>query len=123
MAHHLGCDLSSRFAAIASMEGALWGRSCRPTQPVSVLQIHGTADTVVPYPGMVRELLDGCKGPPLREVAGIVVKDTYTNCQAGATLALYSVQGLDHNIASPQQFNEAQAIWRFFANHPKLASS
>src|SRR2546427_10128111 len=57
MAHHLGCDLSSRFAAIASMEGALWGRSCRPTQPVSVLQIHGTADTVVPYPGMVRELL------------------------------------------------------------------
>jgi polyhydroxybutyrate depolymerase len=139
MAHHLGCE-SSRFAAVASMEGALWGRICQPSHAVSVLQIHGTSDTGVAYPGMVRELsgttlvdknistvdlwrqLDGCTGAPVHEVTGIVTVDTYSNCRDGVAVAFYSVKDLDHAIASPQDFNEPDAIWRFFVAHPKAQS-
>jgi polyhydroxybutyrate depolymerase len=65
MAHRLACDLSDRIAAIVSLAGAVWAdpSSCRPTEPISVAQLHGTADFLirfdggklagVPYPGAV----------------------------------------------------------------------
>jgi polyhydroxybutyrate depolymerase len=53
MAHRLACDLSPRIAAIVSLAGA--GETeparCRPSSPVSVLQVHGDADDVVRYEG------------------------------------------------------------------------
>lgn len=135
MTHHLGCELSSRIAAIASMEGALWGRPCRPNRPVSVLQIHGTLDAAVPYPGMVRELeggslvdrnistvdlwkqLDQCNKPPSHAVTGSVARDVVTGCSQDTAVALYTVDGLNHDIASPPQLDEAAEIWVFFAAH------
>lgn len=46
------CELSAQIAGIASVAGAYNGQpACRPAQPVSVLEIHGTADQVVPYFG------------------------------------------------------------------------
>jgi polyhydroxybutyrate depolymerase len=52
MAARLGCELSSRLAAIAPVAGG-YGTldACRPRRPLSVLEIHGTADRVVPYGG------------------------------------------------------------------------
>ncbi len=53
MAHRLACDLSSRVAAIVSLAGATWEdpSRCVPTHPISVLEVHGDADTVVSYTG------------------------------------------------------------------------
>src|SRR5207302_8453613 len=53
MAHRLACDLSPKIAAIGALAGDAWNdpTKCKPTQPVSVLQIHGTADQTILYNG------------------------------------------------------------------------
>src|SRR5205085_1686523 len=52
MAARLGCQLGSRIAAIAPVAGGYRSLpQCKPTRPLSVLEIHGTADPVVPYDG------------------------------------------------------------------------
>lgn len=51
MSHRLGCELSERIAAIATVSGTIGVSPCRPARPVPVLHIHGTADENCPYRG------------------------------------------------------------------------
>lgn len=53
MAHRMACDRSNRIAAIVSLAGATHNVAsrCAPTEPVSVLQVHGTADGTISYTG------------------------------------------------------------------------
>ena len=57
MAHRMACDHADRIAAIVSLAGATFldRAKCAPTEPVSVLQIHGTADERIRYDGGFRE--------------------------------------------------------------------
>lgn len=50
MAYRLGCEAADVFAAIAPVAGAL-NISCRPSDAVSVMIVHGTDDEHVPYEG------------------------------------------------------------------------
>jgi polyhydroxybutyrate depolymerase len=53
LSHRLACELSNRIAAVATVAGVLGipPEACTPARPISVLQLHGSADIVVPYPG------------------------------------------------------------------------
>ena len=54
MGYHLACNLSTKFAAIASVTGSMTNdtyNDCNPTHPTPILQIHGLLDFVVPYSG------------------------------------------------------------------------
>ncbi|MDB4936526.1 MAG: hypothetical protein JWP87_3498, partial [Labilithrix sp.] len=53
MAHRLACDISERIAAVVSISGATWldASKCKPTSPVSIVEMHGDADDTVPYGG------------------------------------------------------------------------
>lgn len=53
MAHRMACDHAGVITAIVSFAGAATSEpsQCAPERPVSVLQIHGTGDTVIPYDG------------------------------------------------------------------------
>ncbi len=53
MAHRMACDRSGRIAAVVSLAGATNNTAslCTPTEPVSVLQVHGTADMTIRYEG------------------------------------------------------------------------
>lgn len=53
MAHRMACDHASVVTAIVSLAGMAPNdaASCRPERPVSVLQIHGTDDDVIPFDG------------------------------------------------------------------------
>ncbi len=54
MSLQLACQLSNRFAAVASVTGSMTPEmynQCDPQRPVAVMQIHGTADGIVPYTG------------------------------------------------------------------------
>jgi polyhydroxybutyrate depolymerase len=62
MAHRVGCELADRIHAIAPVAGPLHLAHCSPSRPISVLQLHGTADTQMPYGG-------GMGSPPV-PVAG-----------------------------------------------------
>jgi polyhydroxybutyrate depolymerase len=54
MTYELACHKSERFAAVASVTGTMLVdrlAACAPTHPMPVLQIHGTADEIVPFAG------------------------------------------------------------------------
>jgi polyhydroxybutyrate depolymerase len=54
MSMRLACEASNVFAAIAIVAATMpedLGARCRPSKPVSVLVINGTADALVPYVG------------------------------------------------------------------------
>lgn len=53
MSHRLACDRANVFAAIVSLAGAnhLDPADCRPSEPVAVVQAHGTLDDVIRYDG------------------------------------------------------------------------
>jgi polyhydroxybutyrate depolymerase len=57
MAHRLACEKSPLFAAIAAFAGGTLGEdeNCPATEPLSVLQIHGTSDELIPYNGAVTD--------------------------------------------------------------------
>ena len=62
MSYRLACDQAGLVAAIVSLAGASFAdpAECAPSEPVSVAQIHGTADDVIRYGG----------GGPLTDVTG-----------------------------------------------------
>lgn len=53
MAYRMACDHADLVASIASLAGATYAyeSSCTPSDPVHVLQIHGTEDDVIRYDG------------------------------------------------------------------------
>jgi polyhydroxybutyrate depolymerase len=53
MSYRMACDAAERIAAIASVAGATWAdvSKCNPSEPVSVLHVHGTADVAIAYDG------------------------------------------------------------------------
>jgi polyhydroxybutyrate depolymerase len=55
MAHRLACDHARSFAAIVSLAGAgaIEAADCQPSQPVSILEVHGSADSRILYGGGV----------------------------------------------------------------------
>jgi polyhydroxybutyrate depolymerase len=55
LAYRLACEAADVFAAIGVQSSSLELDRCRPSQPVSVLHVHGTADRNVP--------IDGGRGP------------------------------------------------------------
>ena len=53
MAHRMACERAGRIAAIVSLAGATFtdAARCAPTEPVAVLEVHGTADPTIAYNG------------------------------------------------------------------------
>lgn len=53
MAYRMACDHADIVASIASLAGATYASSnaCVPSEPVHVLQIHGTSDDTIEYGG------------------------------------------------------------------------
>ena len=87
MTARLGCELSERLAGAAAVAGGYRSLPpCRPQRPLPVLEIHGTADQVVPYGGKAPDYrgsvarwlaqwrrIDGCRGKAdrLRPAPGV----------------------------------------------------
>ena len=53
MSYRMACDNADLIASIASLAGATFANAsdCTPSEPVHVLQIHGTADQVIEFDG------------------------------------------------------------------------
>ncbi len=53
MSHRMACEKSEWVASIVSLAGAGYGdaEDCAPSQPVHVLQVHGTRDFTISYDG------------------------------------------------------------------------
>jgi polyhydroxybutyrate depolymerase len=123
MCLRLGCELSFRLAAIASVAAALpekLARESKPVAPISVLMINGTEDPVVPYQGggvglfakrgrviSVEKTVDfwvknnGCTAKPVatepvNNELGRVKKRVYSGGRDGSEVVLYTIEGGGH---------------------------
>ncbi|MEX1254686.1 MAG: PHB depolymerase family esterase [Dehalococcoidia bacterium] len=117
MSSRLGCDLSERIAAFASIAGITFAADCAPAGPVSVLAFHGVADPIIPFEGgplgiealsnlsfpAVRESVgkwaaqDACDTAPEEEqVSEHVTLERYAGCAEGADVVLYVISEGGH---------------------------
>jgi poly(3-hydroxybutyrate) depolymerase len=135
MSMRLGCALSDKVAAVASV-GATMPKTmiCLPSRPVPMVMINGTSDPVVPYGGGTEHNLslatlsaedsakawakiDHCSDKPEKAKlpehgkGSMEVKtDTYDGCGQGAQVELYSVKGAGNTWPGGEQFEAENAI-------------
>lgn len=101
MAARLACAAGARFAGLVTVAGSYRNLpGCESRRPLSVLEIHGTADAVVPYNGIPSQprstiltwlrgwtARDGCVPGPRRTVeARNVLRLTWDRCRGGAVV-------------------------------------
>ena len=119
MAYRLACDLSDRIAGVGSVAGAMILDDCHPSRPVAVIEIHGTADTLVPYEGgrtaggatqpspptpAVAEKwaeLNRCPNAPRSQTDGPVTTKAWTACASGTAVELVTIEGGGHTWFAP----------------------
>lgn len=147
MSYTLACELSHRIKKIASVTGSmttLLYSTCNPGRVIPVLQIHGTADAVVPYNGTtgmtaIDDVIDfwvqnnNCNSTPLSySYANINTSDnstterfTYYNSTDSNNVLLYKVTNGGHtwpnaiidipsNGNTNRDFDASEVIWKFF---------
>lgn len=133
MAYRLACDLASSITGIASLSGTMkLSDDCRPSRPVSILEMHGTLDADTPWQGggqhgafPVEDVIqswataDGCAGGPVVMQSGITVTSLWNNCQSGVRVRLDKIVGRDHGWFLSQAAGQPDAntvIWSFFSS-------
>ena len=132
MAERAACELADRVAAIADVIGALLVE-CNPSQPVSVIAIHGTADTGIPIDGgglgcqdtpcpafddtMERwRQLDGCTGDPTVTDDATIHETTWESCDNGTAVTFIKAKDRGHEWYTSEPDDRA-VTWAFFTAH------
>jgi polyhydroxybutyrate depolymerase len=149
LSQRLACEAADLFAAIAPVSGTLNFPTCNPSQPISVLEFHGTADEHIPYDGgyglqslvhvdfaSVKDSVgfwtafDHCDSQPETDSVNNVRHEIWTGCTGSTSVELYTIVGGGHawpgapgGLAGLDQPSAAvsatQLIWKFFVAHPK----
>ncbi len=118
MANRLVCERADLVTAIAPVAGTLGaGIPCAPSQPVSVMAVHGTADPVVPFEGGTMNgrggvsdvvsapalaerwrTMDRCPGPLVSEPSadGAVHEMSADDCADGTEVVFVQINGGGH---------------------------
>ncbi len=117
MAYRLACELSDRIVAIGVQAGSLGIDDCPPSESVSVLHIHGLADTNHPIDGGVGTGVSGvefrsgrvavktfaerdrCEAEPRVERVSWnsdLEVSTWSNCESDVDVRLITVEGASH---------------------------
>jgi polyhydroxybutyrate depolymerase len=145
-AARVGCELAGTIAAIAPVAGGYRALDpCPRGRQVSVLEIHGTADHVVPYngappdyKGAVSGFLagwisrDGCDSKAVRSVPRKgVTRFSHDHCANGLKVEHLRLAGTDHGWPgadppfphhNPSQLKANDEVWAFFS-HVVLSAS
>jgi polyhydroxybutyrate depolymerase len=136
----LGCQLSSRFAAVASVTGSMTNsiyNQCNPSHPTPVLQIHGTMDPTVLYNGNftskpIEDVIqywvnfNNCHATPtITNLPDLVSTDgstvihyEYSGGNNGSEVVHFKVINGGHDWPGAfgnQDINASIEIWRFFS--------
>jgi polyhydroxybutyrate depolymerase len=136
---YLACALSSTISAaapVAANNYVLTKLGCRPTRPVSILEVHGTADQIVPYYGTSARIspqwplpsirawvsawaqLDQCTSLPIVSQTRQQTIFRYRRCAAGTDVTLYRINGGGHTYPRQLAGRPSNAvIYQFFKTH------
>ena len=137
MANYLACRLSDRIAAVAPVVGNMYppkDGGCRPTRPVSILDVHALDDPVVAYGGdranpawvlpPVDDWLAGWAALDHCAATAAVIVDSpavrirrWTGCADGAAIVAYRVTGGHRWPGSLAGAPTASVIWDFLTAH------
>jgi polyhydroxybutyrate depolymerase len=148
MSYRLACELNDRIAAVASVTGSIvpeYKPDCNPEKSVPIMEIHGTADDVVPYNGSadislpVDEVVafwvdnNECNTDPMvsdipdnsPSDGSTAQRFDYNMCKDEKDVVLIKIENGGHtwpgapvNIGSTNQdFSASDAIWEFFDRH------
>jgi polyhydroxybutyrate depolymerase len=98
MTYRLGCELSARFAAIASVSGSavIPLDTCTPVHPMPLMHIHGNADPLVPYDGGAGGLPLSGRATPIFPAAADEVAAFRTKDGCPSTSDVYFDSGNAH---------------------------
>jgi polyhydroxybutyrate depolymerase len=149
LSHRLACEAADLFAAIAPVAGTLNFSPCTPSQPISVIEFHGTGDQHIPYDGGSgsASLVDvdfasvqtsirfwvsfnECDAQAQTNAFADIQHAVWTGCTQSTAVELYTI--VDGGHAWPggpggwsgsdqptTTISASQLIWEFFAAHPK----
>lgn len=145
MSYRMACEHGDQIAAFASLAGAMYSdvQKCAAAAPVSLLEIHGTMDETISYagggigaanyPSAETSVMDwvtfnkcsatpDTSAAPLDLVANLAGSEThitsYTGCQAGTGVALWTMDGGTHVPSFTASF--IPKVMDFLYAHPKL---
>ena len=142
MAERAACELSDRIAAIADVIGTLLV-DCQPSQPVSVIAIHGADDVQIPIDGGVTDdpscrrdapcpafadvmerwrQIDRCPGDPSMTEDASTSATAWTDCAGGTAVTFITAKGKGHDWYTGNP-NDRTVTWEFFMNHPRAAGT
>jgi polyhydroxybutyrate depolymerase len=128
MATVLACRMAGRIAAAALFApGVNAIGDCAPSRPISVLEVHGTSDSIVPYrdiPGFVAGWAkrDGCasRSTAQRRSATVTIF-TWPGCRGGAQVEHVRLTRGKHIELLPQLraagVDPARTAWAFLRAH------
>ncbi len=145
MAYRMGCEKADWVASIAGLAGATFKQlsACAPSEPVHVLQIHGTADTTigynggaingVAYPGALDSVLtwasyDGCNFAPDNSSPNLDLDNSIAGaetlvskyegvCWPDGAAELWQMVGSGHIPSLSDDFTPEVLNWLY--RHPK----
>lgn len=143
MSYRLACEAADIFTAVAPGAGGLRGIDCNPARPISILDIHGTSDSLVPYSLQATSMsavatANGCAATTRPSVTpasgGDTACITYDGCPSGIEVTGCTIQGGGHVWfgdptcgtgapgigcgivgANSMFLNNTDAVWSFFS--------
>jgi polyhydroxybutyrate depolymerase len=135
MSYRMACDAADKVVAVAVLAGSdpPEPEDCAPSEPVSVLHLHGTDDQAIgygggtittTYPGAVETVarwaaLDGCEAPTVdrpsidleAEIEGAeTTVAVHEGCSGGAEVQLDTIEGGGHVPALTHEVVGAQVL-------------
>ncbi len=144
MAHRMACEDAHDVAAIVSLAGATFkdATACKPSEPVSVLDIHGDADTDVLYQGgqigaaaypseletMAHwQVYDHCTPGLVTDPMSLDLDfqlpgnetevQRFNGCARGTDVELWTIHGGAHIPSLSKRFRTY--AWQWLSDHPK----
>lgn len=137
MAYRVACDLTDKFAAVATVSGAYYPipGGCPASRPLPVLEIHGAADQLAPYNGYparrmaaVNDYLNGwlardkCAGTYSTFFQqGDVTAIEWTHCAPNVDVVHYRISDGGHTWpGTPNTTHAIDAnvvLWQFFSKY------
>lgn len=144
MSYRMACEHAETIAGIASLAGATFADTtdCNPSEPVSVLQVHGTNDKTIKYDGGSIATVEypsapetvqswvaynGCDTTPTISVnvldldGGVYGAESdveaFGGCEQGSEVELWAIDGGSHIPGLTSDFSSG--VIDFLLAHPK----
>jgi polyhydroxybutyrate depolymerase len=123
ISYRVACYLSDKVTAIGSVSGVDVVPACRPPHPVSIAEIHGTADPAIPYDGKPGRSVDGCAATSRLTTSGRITDQLWANCDAETAVELVTIAGGGHGWPRDSSIDSTAKLWQFFSSHKRVTQA